>query len=131
MAQTENCACGDLKKCFQRSNTRRSVTHGSFVQQGRDAEDVVVADVRHGALDDALTALQTPVALKRVPCCITVDPVEQVQLPDPGNQHQLHREGAEEEERKAQQKHRFSGTSGSFVSTDRGESEIKVHVQSR
>lgn len=101
------------------------------MQQGGDAEDVVVADVRHGALDDALTALQTSVALKRVPRCIAVDPVEHVQLPDPGNQHQLHREGAQEEEWKAQQKHGFRGTSGSFVSTHRGQSEIKVHVQSR
>lgn len=64
-------------------------THGSFVQQGRDAEDVIVTDVRHGAFDDALAALQTPVALERIPRPLTVDPMEHVQLPDPGYQHQL------------------------------------------
>lgn len=67
-------------------------THGSFVQQSRDAEDVVLTDVSHGAFDDVLAALQTSVALERIPRSLTVDPVEHVELPDPRHQHQLHRE---------------------------------------
>lgn len=70
-------------------------THGSFVQQSRDAEDVIVTDVRHGAFDDTLAALQTPVALERIPRPLAVDPMEHVQLPDPGYQHQLYREDEE------------------------------------
>lgn len=73
-------------------------THGSFVQQGGHAEDVVVTDVRHGAFDDALAALQAPVALERIPRSLTFNPMEHVQLPDPGDQHQLQ---GEEEERSA------------------------------
>lgn len=65
------------------------VTHGSFVQQRRDAEDVVAADVCHGALDDALAALQAAVALEGVPGHLAFDPIEHVHLPDPGDQHQL------------------------------------------
>lgn len=64
-------------------------THGSFVQQSGDAEDVIVTDVGDGAFDDALAALQTPVALERIPRSLTVVSMEHVQLPDPGYQHQL------------------------------------------
>lgn len=64
-------------------------THGSFVQQSRDTEDVVVTDVGHGAFYDALAALQTPVALERIPRSFAIGPMEHVQLPDPGHQHQL------------------------------------------
>lgn len=64
-------------------------THGSFVEQSRDAEDIVATDVSQGAFDDALAALQTPVALKRIPRSVTIDPMEHIQLPDPGHQHQL------------------------------------------
>ena len=42
-------------------------TFGPLVQQGRHAEDVVVADVRHGRLDHALAVLQTAVPLEGVP----------------------------------------------------------------
>lgn len=53
------------------------------MQQSGDAEDVVVTDVGHGAFDDALAALQTSVALERIPRSLAVDPMEHVQLPDP------------------------------------------------
>lgn len=78
-----------IGKCLQLYKHVKLHTHGSFVQQGRDTEDVVVTDVGHGALDDALAALQTPVALERIPRSLTVGPMEHVQLPDPGYQHQL------------------------------------------
>ncbi len=68
------------------------------MQQSRNAEDVVVTDVSHGAFYDALAAFQTSVALERVPCPLAIDPVEHVQLPDPRYQDQLQREEEEEEE---------------------------------
>lgn len=74
-------------------------THGSVVQHGGDAEDVVFTDVRHGAFDDAPAALQTSVALEHIPRSLTVDPVEHVQLPDPRHQHQLCGEWMHHEER--------------------------------
>lgn len=55
------------------------------MQQGGDAEDVVVADVRQRALHDALAALQTSVPLERVPRPLTGYAVEHVHLPDPGD----------------------------------------------
>lgn len=64
-------------------------THGPFVQQSGDAEDVVVADVGHGAFHNTLAALQTSVALERIPRSFAVDPMEYVHLSDPGHQHQL------------------------------------------
>lgn len=67
-------------------------THGSFVQQSRDTEDVVVTDVGHGTFDDTLAALQTAVTLERIPRSLTINPMEHVQLSDPGYHHQLHRE---------------------------------------
>lgn len=91
-------ACWEKKKksrfnkyatsCLVKSKTRthkliKPRTHGSFVQQSGDAEDVVVTDVGHGAFDDALAALQTSVALERIPRSLAVDPMEHVQLPDP------------------------------------------------
>ena len=68
------------------------------MQQGGDAEDVVFADVGHGAFDDALAALQTPVALERIPRSLTFDAMEHVHLLDPGYQHQLYKERNKEEE---------------------------------
>lgn len=64
-------------------------THGSFVKQSRDAEDVAVADLRYGAFDDAVAAFQTPVALEGVPRPLALHPVEHVHLSEPGYQHQL------------------------------------------
>ena len=64
-------------------NSLKLRTHGSFMQQSGDTEDVVVTDVGHGAFDDALAALQTSVALERIPRSLAVDPMEHVQLPDP------------------------------------------------
>lgn len=66
-------------------------THGSLVQQRRDAEDVAVADIRYGAFDDALAAFQAPVALEGIPRPLALDPVEHVHLSEPGYQHQLQR----------------------------------------
>lgn len=74
------------------------LTHGSFVQQSGDAEDVVVTDVGHGAFNDALAALQTAVTLERVPRSFTFAPVENIHLTDPRNQHQLRGDEEEEEE---------------------------------
>lgn len=59
------------------------------MQQSRDAEDVVIADVRHRAFDDATAAFQTSVALKRVPRFLTLHPMKHFHLSDPGHQHQL------------------------------------------
>lgn len=81
---------------------RHVVTHGSFVQQRRHAEDVVAADVGHGALDDALAALQAAVALEGVPGHFAFDPIEHVHLPDSRDQHQLH-----SRVKRAEQKHRL------------------------
>lgn len=64
------------------------------MQQSRHAEDVVVADIGHGAFHDALAALQTTVALERIPRSLAVDPMEHVQLTDPRYEHQLYREGS-------------------------------------
>lgn len=83
--------------CFQ---GRLVVTYGSFVQQRRDAEDVVAADVGHGAFDDTLAALQTAVALEGVPGHFTFHSVEHVHLTDPWDQYQL-----QSTERKAEQNH--------------------------
>lgn len=61
------------------------------MQQSGDTEDIVVADVGHGTFDDVLAGLQTAVTLERIPRSLAIDPVEYVQLSDPGYQHQLHR----------------------------------------
>lgn len=81
-----------IRKCLPTHiyiHTHKIHTHGSFVQQSRDAEDVVDADVGHGVFYDALAALQTSVALERIPRFLSIDPMEYVQLPDPRYQHQL------------------------------------------
>lgn len=70
-------------------NLSERPTDGSFVQQSRDAEDVAVADLRQGALDDALAALQAAVALEGVPRPLPLHPMEHLHLAEPGNQHQL------------------------------------------
>lgn len=67
-------------------------THGSFVQQSRGAEDVLLTDIGHWAFYDALAVLQTSVALERIPRSLTVGPEEHFQLSDTGHQHQLERE---------------------------------------
>lgn len=59
------------------------------MQQGRDAKDVAVTDIRYGAFDDALAAFQTPVALEGIPGSLTLNPVEHFHLAEPGYQHQL------------------------------------------
>lgn len=106
---------------------RRVVTHSSFVQQRRHAEDVVAADVGHGALDDALAALQTAVALEGVPGHFTFNPIEHVHLPDPRDQHQLH-----SHEKKAEQKHRLLDTILASVSNvEIKVKSIKVYAQSQ
>lgn len=63
-------------------------SHCAFVQKSRDAEDVLIANFRHRAFDDAPAAFQTSVALERIPRFFTLRPMKHVHLLDLGHQHQ-------------------------------------------